>query len=31
MKKTMKKVFASVLALALDVSTFSLMKLNASA
>ena len=31
MKKTMKKVFASVLALALAVSTFSLMKLNASA
>lgn len=31
MKKTMKKVFASVLALALAVSTFSLMKLTASA
>ncbi len=31
MKKTMKKVLASVLALALAVSTFSLMKLNASA
>lgn len=31
MKKTMKKVFASVLALALAVSTFSLMKLNAFA
>lgn len=31
MKKTIKKVFASVLAFALAVSTFSLMKLNASA